>query len=46
MIKNGGYEIFNLDPLVLIRTLDAMPFPKMVALVVGAIFLVSGIIVF
>ena len=46
MIENGGYEIFNVDPLVLIRTLDAMPFPKMVVLVVGAILLLSALIVF
>jgi len=46
MVENGGYEIFNVDPLVLIRTLDAMPFPKMVALVIGAVLFLSALIVF
>lgn len=46
MIENGGYEIFNIDLLVWIRRLDAMPFPKMVLLVVGAIFLLTTLIVF
>ena len=46
MTENGGYKIFNVDPLVLIRTLDAMPFRKMVALVVGAILLLSVLIIF
>ncbi|MBX9578457.1 MAG: DUF4239 domain-containing protein [Chthoniobacterales bacterium] len=46
MIDNGGYEIFNINPLVWIRVLDAMPFPKMVLIVVGAILVLSTLIVF
>ncbi len=46
MIENGGYEIFNIDPLVWIRRLDAMPFPKMTLLVTLTIIGIIGIIVF
>ncbi len=46
MTENGGYEIFNIDPLVYIRKLDALPFLHMVLIITGGVIAVSILIVF
>ena len=46
MLENGGYEIFNIDPLKLIRVLDAMPFLKMVSIIIGGVFFTILLIIF
>jgi len=46
MMENGAYKIFDIDPLALIRQLDAMPFPQMVLIVTGGVFATIILIVF